>query len=152
MNKKKRICCFAGHSKIDNIDFVYKKLLEIIENLIIKENVMDFQVGNYGTFDKLVIKALNELKHKYDIKTELVLPYLTKEINKNKEEYYKSYNSILVADIPVSTPQRLKIIKCNEYMIKTCDYLICYVEHSWGGASKTLEFAKKNKNIKIINI
>ena len=151
MNKKKRICCFAGHSKIDDIEFVYKRLLEITKNLIINENVTHFQVGNYGTFDKLAVKSLNKLKEKFDIKIELVIPYLTKEINEYKEEYYKNYNSILIADIPLATPQRLKIIKCNEYMIKSCDYLICYVKHSWGGASKTLEFAKEN-NIKIINI
>ena len=152
INKERRICCFAGHSKVANIDFVYSKLLQILENLIIKENVTNFQVGNYGTFDKLAEKALNKLKEKYDIKIELVIPYLKKEINENKEEYYKNYDNIVMAEIPLSTPQKLKIIKCNEYMIKSCNYLICYIEHSWGGASKTLDFAKKKKNIKIINI
>lgn len=147
MNK---ICCFAGHSKIDNSDLVYKKLIEAIEKLIIEENIKSFQVGNYGAFDNLAIKALNELKQKYDIKTELVIPYLTKEINENKEEYYRNYDSITIADIPLSTPQKLRIIKCNEYMISSCSYLICYIKYPWGGAAKTLNFAKSRKNIKIL--
>jgi hypothetical protein len=37
-------------------------------------------------------------------------------------------------------------------MVKNSQVLVCYVKHSWGGAAKTLEFAQKRKNIKIINI
>ena len=39
-----------------------------------------------------------------------------------------------------------------EYMINKSDFLICYVQHSCGGASKTLEYAEKKKHIEIINI
>ena len=148
----KKICCFTGHRKIHNPHEIYNKLLNTIEKIIINDNVKDFQMGNYGAFDRLVIRALNELKLKYDIKTELIIPYLTKEINQNREEYYKNYNSITVADIPLSTPHKLRIIKCNEYMIKNCDYLICHIQHSWGGAYKTVSFAKKQKNISIIKV
>ena len=30
-------------------------------------------------------------------------------------------------------------------------YLICYVEHNWGGAAKTVEYAKR-KGLKIVNL
>ena len=82
----------------------------------------------------------------------LVIPYLTSEINEYKELYYKDYDNILVADIPEKTPKKLQIIKGNQYMVKNSQVLVCYVKHSWGGAAKTLEFAQKRKNIKIINI
>jgi len=33
-------------------------------------------------------------------------------------------------------------------MVNESDFLICYVKNSWGGAAKTLEYAKqKKKNI-----
>ena len=65
--------------------------------------------------------------------------------------YYENYDTILMADISENTPQKLRILKCNEYMVNTSDFIICYVEHN-GGAAKTLEFAQKKTNIEIINI
>ena len=82
----------------------------------------------------------------------LVIPYVTKTIDDNKNQYYEEFDALLVADIPEKTPVKHKIIKCNEYMVKKSDFLICYVRNFWGGASKTLELAKKKKHIEIINI
>jgi len=82
----------------------------------------------------------------------LVIPYLTKEIITNKEWYESRFDSILLADIPEYTPHYLKIIKGNEYLIHRSDYLIAYVTSSYGGAAKTLDYAKKNKDITIYNL
>lgn len=146
---KSKICCFAGHREIYNTDKVYNDLLCTIENLILDENVLEFWVGNYGVFDKLSKKAVNTLKSKYhNIKLNLVIPYLTNSVKEIKTEF----DNIIIADIKENTPRNLKIIKCNEYMIKNSEYLICYVFYNWGGANKTLEFAQKNKNVKIYNL
>ncbi len=80
-----------------------------------------------------------------------LFPNITKQLNEYKEQYYEKYDEILIADMPPFTPRQLKIIKCNEYMVKESYYLICYVKHSWGGAAKTLEYAQK-RNIHIINM
>ncbi len=96
-----KVCCFAGHSNIYYTDEHYKSLSEKIENLIINENVTEFRVGNYGAFDRLCAKAVRELKKKYTyINLILVIPYLTSEINNNKEYYENNYDAILVAEIP----------------------------------------------------
>ena len=148
----RKICCFAGHSKLYNADEIYSRLISSIENLIVNEGVTEFWVGNYGAFDRLSAKAVRELKAKYPgIRLVLIIPYVTSLINENRESYYKDYDEILVADIPESTPHRLRIIKSNQYMVKSSQFLICYAEYSWGGAAKTLEYAKKRK-ISIINI
>ena len=150
MSKK---CCFAGHSKIYNSDEIYIKLLACIENLITKEDVSVFWVGNYGRFDALAAKAVQNLKTKYPhITLELVIPYLTKEIDENKEYYYQSYDHILIADISQNTPKRFYISRCNEYMVDKSDFIICYVKNSWGGASKTLDYAKRKNYIVILNL
>ena len=39
----------------------------------------------------------------------------------------------------------------NRYMVDNSSYAICFVTHSWGGAAKTYERAKKKK-LKIINL
>ena len=54
MNK---ICCFAGHSKLYNLDEIYHNLVNLIERLILEENISEFWVGNYGDFDKLSAKG-----------------------------------------------------------------------------------------------
>lgn len=47
-----------------------------------------------------------------------------------------------MADMPPNTPPRLKILKTNHYMVDNSDYLICFVNTTWGGAAQTLEYAK----------
>lgn len=149
MNKK---CCFAGHREFYNSNEVYNKLLNCIENLIVEENISEFWVGNYGLFDSLASKAVRAIKEKYsNIQLNLVIPYLTSNIDKYRELYYKNYDHILMADIPEKTPKKFQILKCNEYMIQKSDFIICYVEYSWGGAYKTMEYARKKK-IKIFNL
>ena len=140
-----KICCFAGHRDIINTEKVYKELINLIEEMITTKNVLEFWVGNYGTFDLLSARVVRELKIKYPfIKLNLVIPYITNSVNLRKDEF----DNIIMADIKEKTPKNLKILKCNEYMINNSKYLICYVEHTWGGAYKTLSYAKKkNKNI-----
>lgn len=82
----------------------------------------------------------------------LVLPYITTEINECKDIYYENFDNLIIADIPEKTPGNIQIIKCNQYMILNSAYLLCHISHSWGGAYKTLEYARKQKNIQIINL
>ena len=148
----KRVCTFAGHRDIRFTEKITSALKEHIEMLITKENVSEFLVGNYGGFDHIASQAVRELRKVYPhIKLHLVIPYLTKVITEYKEQFYEKYDSIVMADIPLSTPKNLRIIKCNEYMVNKSDFLICCVNHSWGGAAQTVEYAKK-KGANIINL
>lgn len=148
----KRVCTFAGHRDICATEKLISDLKEYIEILITKENVSEFLVGNYGGFDYIAAEAVRELQKSYpQIKLNLVIPYLTKAITEYKEQFYEKYDSILIADIPLSTPKNLCIIKSNQYMVDKADFLICYVNHGWGGAAQTVDYAKK-KGINIIDI
>lgn len=102
--------------------------------------------------NKIAVSAVRSLKQEFPaISLSLVIPYLTQEINEYREEYYKNYDSIIMADIPESTPRNLKIIKANQFMVDNSDYLVCYVNTSWGGAVKTMEYGLK-KNVRVINL
>ncbi len=148
-----KICCFAGHRNIGHTDEIYIDLIKIIEGLIKEENVTDFWVGNYGDFDSLSGRAVRELKERYpDIRLNLIIPYLTYGINEYNYLYQERYDKILIADVPENTPEKLKILKCNKYMVDKSDFIISYVKYEWGGAYKTLEYAKRTKNIKIFNL
>ncbi len=141
-------CCFAGHNETYG-DEVKQKIKEVAIEMIEEKGAVEFWVRNYGGFDRCAASAMREVKKIYPhIKLVLVLPYLTKAVSDYKEEYYEKYDEIVIADIPEKTPARLRIIKANEYIVDNCDFMICNVEHSWGGAAKTVEYAKKtNKSI-----
>lgn len=147
---KTKTCCFAGHSDIYD-RLLTNKIKKIAVELIEKENVSCFWVGNYGDFDKYSATTIRELKNEYPyISLELIIPYLTKEIILSND-YSQKFDNILVAEMPENTPKKFQILKCNEYMVKKCDFLVCYVKRSYGGAYKTLEAARKN-GLQIINL
>lgn len=147
----KKVCCFAGHSDTYETEEMFTSLLSKAENLILNENVTEFRVGNYGNFDKLSAKVIRKLKEKYPVKLILVVPYLSSEIIKNKEFYEKAYDEILIAPLSPGTPKRLGIIKCNEYIVDTSDFLIYYVLTHTTGADRTLSYALRKK-LHIISI
>ena len=110
------------------------------------------RIGHYGRFDGCCSSVIRELQKTYkDIKLELVIPYITKGINEYRELYYKDYDNILMADIPLNTPQKFQIIKGNEYVVDNCEYVICYVERHYGGAYRTFTYARRKKK-EIFNI
>ena len=140
-------CCFAGHNETYG-DEVKEKIKEIAIKLIEEKGVVEFWVGNYGGFDRCAALAIREVKEMLEqVKLVLVLPYLTKVVSDYKEEYYEKYDEIVIADISEKTPARLKIIEANEYMVDNCEYMICNVEHSWGGAARTMEYAKRKGKV-----
>ncbi len=148
-----KICCFAGHNDILYDEELKVRVYNECERLIVQSNVRVFFAGNYGGFDKLAAVSVKKLKKKYfDIELNLILPYITQEINSYREMYYKNYDNIIIADIPEDTPVKYRIIKCNQYMVDMSDYMIAYVNYPFGGAVKTLNYANKAKNIEVINI
>ena len=147
------ICCFAGHSEIYNSNLVFDMIMYKAEELITQKNINEFWVGNYGAFDYISANAVRKLKKKYlDILLVLIIPYLTKEINEYREQYYKNYDEMVIAEIPEKTPKKYRILKTNEYMVDNSNYLICFINHSWGGTAKTLEYAERKKHITIFNL
>lgn len=145
------VCCFAGHDKVYGNDDE-RKLTEVCQYLINQSNVTEFWVGNYGGFDRLAANVIRKLKKSYNLKLYLIIPYLTESINKSRAVYADNYDGIIIANIPPGIPQRYKILHTNRFMIDNSTFLICFINHSWGGAAKTYEYALINKNIRIYNI
>lgn len=133
------IVTFCGHGRIlDGRSEVQSWVRVVCENLIV-DGAKIFYLGEHGEFDMLVALVLNELKEKYrEIEIVLILEYLNRKYEKNLYDY------TLYPDLE-STPKRFAILKRNEYMVNSAEVVIAYVLHGWGGAAKTLEFAKKKK-------
>ena len=147
-----KVCTFAGHADItqDEKNLIKPKLKSEIIRLIKKENVDTFYCGDRGSFDKLCSVCLKEIKNDYPfIKSFLVMSYMPGKKSESDLDPYSEYDGSIYPDLE-NTPPRFAIIKRNEWMICKSDFLITYITHKYGGAYRTLKYAKKKKHIQIL--
>ncbi len=150
---EERICAFAGHAEIFGKDVIKPKLKVEIINLIENENINTFYSGGRGDFDRICAECVHEIRNDYPfIKSYLVFSYIPREKDKSGIDPYKDFDKTLYPEGLEFVPQRLAIIKRNEWMVDRASFLIAYIDHEWGGAYKTFKYAKRKKHIKIINI
>ncbi len=149
---QKRRCCFIGHSLISDPN-TENEIIKTAESLITTNKVDEFWVGRRGDFDHLAISAIQSLKKKYPhIRLVRVASYHS-EISREYETLNKGrYDETIISNIPEKTPMKFRIIKTNEFMVDNSDFLVCFVRFNWGGAYRTYEYAKRNKQIDIINL
>ena len=146
MNDKEKTALFIG-----NRDCYQVKEADIERAIIdaIEDGIENFLNGGQGYFDQACASVVHRLKERYpQIKSILVIPYrdfsifndsLFDEIVYPFESHTFSYYTYK-GNIP----------KRNQILVDRSSVAICYVYRS-GGASKTLDYAKK-KNLKIIDL
>lgn len=136
-------CCFIGHH--DAPSSLTNALSSEIERLITEKNVASFYVGNHGAFDSMALSALKALKGKYPhIVFHVVLAYMPGE----KAEYspYNDLDTVLPEGIE-TVPRRFAISYRNKWMVSKCEYMIAYVNHSFGSASQFVELAVRQEKL-----
>ena len=115
-------CFFIGHRETP--DRVYPTLLETIERHITEYGVSEFVVGQYGSFDRLVIRALSQAKRTHpDITLMLMTPYYP--VNR-KVDLPEEFDALFYPPDLETVPKRLAIIRANRYMVERSDFLIAY--------------------------
>ena len=144
------IIIFCGHSNCLFSDEEKEKLKQLLIKEIRKNPTCKFYLGGYGDFDSLCLRTLRELKTDFpDIELLFITPYLDK--NYSKLELAKYYYDDIIFPPIENVPRKFAILKRNEWMVDSADLVIAYVKYSWGGAAKTLEYAKRKKKL-IINV
>ena len=131
------ICTFFGHS--DTPETVKPTLKTAIIELIEKEHVTGFYVGNHGNFDRMAISILSELAKIRCIRFYVVLAYQPTE----KETAYLAHT--VLPDGIETVPPRFAINYRNKFMLENADFVITYVTHPWGGAAKFKQMAEKKQ-------
>ena len=138
------IVAFCGHKDVYDSERVKEKLTQLVDRLI-AEGANTFYLGGYGSFDSLAAHVVKNLQQSYQsIKSVLILPYLDRSYD---ETLYDESTYPPLEDVP----RRYAILRRNQWMVDQSDVLIAYVNHGWGGAAQTLEYAKKKKK-RIINL
>jgi len=136
-------CFFIGHREAGGD--VFPALSEAVEHHITEHGVTDFYVGHYGGFD-----GLKEARERHpEIRLTLVLPYhpAIRPINTPK-----GFDGTFYPWEEERIPKRLAIIKTNQRMVDTCDYLITYAYHFLGGTGQTVEYARKREKRGLIHV
>ena len=138
------IITFCGHSNYSFDDTVKEKLRGLLLQNIRKNPTCKFYLGGYGDFDSLCLNILKEIKADFpSIELLFITPYLND--NYSKLETAKLYYDGIIYPPLENVPRQFCISKRNEWMVNEADFLIAFVKYSWGGAAKTLEYAKRKK-------
>lgn len=144
-------CFFIGHREASRR--VFPSIIEAAERLVSEKGVNVFYVGAYGNFDHMAGEAIIQLKRKYPtIQLYLVIPY---HPALRPIKMPPGYNNTFYPDGMECVSNRYAIVKANQKMIDSCDWLIAYVTHSVSNAHKLLEYAisqEKKGLIRVVNL
>lgn len=132
------IITFCGHGNVPDSKEVREWLCKVLEQFIYEETVICY-LGGYGGFDRLAAAVVRE-KQKVNpaLQSALIIPYLDRKYD------VRGYDYTLFPSLE-SVPPRYAISKRNEWMVAQADVVIAYVTHSWGGAAKSLEYARAKR-------
>lgn len=117
---------------------------EVIHLIEENENIT-FLVGTHGRFDAMARSVLKRTSPQYlNINYHIVLAYLPV---KEEDNRFEGLPTMLPEGIE-NVPKKYAISYRNNYMVKECDTVICYITHDWGGAAQFVEKARrKGKNV-----
>ena len=141
-------CFFIGHREAD--ESLIQRLEIEIERLIAEEQVRYFYVGGYGGFDQIAATAVKRAKERYsNVTLNLVLPYHPAE---RPVEKPPGYDGTYYPEGLEKTPRPFAIVKANQLMVDTCDWLVCYVRHGASNSRNLLEYAQRRQKRSLIQI
>ena len=139
--------CFFGHAEFNASNEVEQRLLTLLKDYTSKYNV-EFLFGGYGRFDDFALKCVNSIQSSNNIRRIFVTPYITEEYKYRLEYARHIYDEIIYPEIE-NTPLRFAISARNKWMVNNCDVIICYINHTYGGAYSAVKWAKEKM---IINL
>lgn len=138
------VVAFFGHK--DTPSTVKPLLEQTVQQLIEENEEITFLVGTHGAFDCMAQSVLKKASELYPrISCNIVLANLRVD---NREQY----------ELPTLVPEGIEfalekyaIFFRNDYMMRECDTVVCYITHGWSRAMQSVQKAKRNGKT-IINL
>ena len=84
------------------------------------------------------------MKRKYpglNIRLVLMIPYMTHQLNRDKEYYEASYDDIVIPSELIGIHYKAAIKKRNRWMVDQADKILAYIYRDFGGAFDTVKYA-----------
>ncbi len=141
---------FAGHRALEGARAVEAKLFESIRGVVAVHEFTEFYVGDNGDFDILATSTVRRVRRemgKERCAVNLVLPY--KKANSDIIE--EQFDGVIIPESAEKMHPKSAISERNKWLVDNCDLIICFVKRE-GGAKRTIEYAKKQGKIRIINL
>ena len=138
-------CTFAGHREVF-LSSVKQDIDNALSEMVQTEDEYVFYSGGMGDFDIMCEAAVRRLKKKYphlNIHLKLVLPYMTNQINRDKEYYEAKFDDIIVPMELMGTHYKSAIKKRNRWMVDRADVVLAYIYRDFGGAFDTVKYASR---------
>lgn len=132
---------FFGHRRIYDPIRIERQLENVVRNLLLEKQYVEFLVGRDGNFDLLVASVIRRCKREYrsdNSSLVWVLPYMTADFRDNEEAYYEYYDEIEVFS---GTHYKAAFQQRNRSLIDRSDVAVFYVERREGGAYSTMKYA-----------
>lgn len=145
------VVTFCGHRDFINTTIAEGILTELLEEYAQQNEKLVCYNGGYGNFDGFAATCVENLQRQYtNIHNCLVIPYIYPDFLKRIYLLKKRFNETIYPPLE-NVPKKYAIIRRNEWMVDNADVLFACVRRPWGGAARTLEYAKrKNKIIKFL--
>ena len=141
-----KFCFMFGHSVCPHS--ILPKIEVAIEDCYSNFRITDFYIGNRGHFDLLAATAVKRAKQRHsDIRLYLLLAYHPAE---RAVDLNPGFDGSYYPPIQ-GTPRPYAIVKANQHMINTSNFIICYAQHI-GNARNLLEYAQKKGGVPIANV
>ena len=142
---------FFGHRRIDDPIRIEQQLEEIVRELLLTKQYVEFLVGKDGDFDILVASVIRRCKRQYRDDNSvmvLVLPYMRADFRDNEESYREYFDEI---EIFSGTHYKSAFQQRNRNMISRSRLAIFAVNKNKGGAYSTMKYAAA-QGVEMINL
>ncbi len=145
---------FFGHRQRNSTITVERKLENIVRELLLSKEYVEFLIGRDGEFDQLATSTIRRCKR--NIRQDnsalvLVLPYVTAEYRNNEQSFCKYYDEVEICADSAKRHYKAAHQARNRSMVDRSNLVIFFVEHNSGGAYQTMQYARKVE-AKIINL
>ena len=136
-----KACCGFGHRE------VFENISEQIETAVlmaIKDGCDVFYTGAMGEFDSLFSSAVRRAKKAHPhIKLICVKPYMTNDINTDRDYYRTMYDDVIIPDELAGVHYKAAIKARNRWIVDHSDLMIVYTIREHGGAYEALKYARR---------
>ena len=144
------IVTFCGHRDFVETAEIEERLTALLKKYARANESLVCYNGGYGNFDCFAAKCVQRLQVQYsNILNCLILPYIDQPFLDRIAIFKNLFDETIYPPLE-SVPKKYAIIRRNEWMINSADAVIAHVKYSWGGAARSLEYAKRKKKNMIL--
>ena len=141
LRRNMKACCGFGHRN------VFENINEELDNTIktaIQEGCKLFYTGAMGEFDSQFSSAVRKAKKTYpQIKLICVKPYMTNDINTDRDYYAAMYDDVIIPDELAGIHYKAAIKARNRWIVDHSDLVVAYIVREHGGADEAVRYAQR---------